>query len=240
MVTELNWLIDPPEFNVAAGAGTADRRATLILAHGAGAPMDSHFMNALSGALVRQGLVTLRFEFPYMAARRAGGRKGFPDAREILLECWRQVIEQVKRRGDLPRPLLIGGKSMGGRLATMVADTAGVEGVCCFGYPFLGRGKARSAGVGDSGRDSRSQETRIGHLQRLQTPTLVLQGTRDPFGRPDDISRISLAPAIKLCWLTTGDHDLIPTRKSGLSQRDLLEAAAVSVSAFVGRLCGGS
>jgi len=228
MAAELDWLVDPPAFNAAAG-----RRATLVLAHGAGAPMDSHFMNALSAALVRAGLVTLRFEFPYMAARRTAGRKGFPDARAVLVDCWHFAIEQTKVRQDLPRPLMIGGKSMGGRLATLVADSSGIDGVCCFGYPFFSRGKP---GIPTGA----SPDTRIGHLQNLRTQTLILQGTRDPLGKPDAVSRLSLSPSIELCWLTAGDHDLIPTRKSGLLQQDLLEKAAVSVGEFADRLSGRS
>ncbi|MCG8611358.1 MAG: alpha/beta hydrolase, partial [Pseudomonadales bacterium] len=116
----------------------------LILAHGAGAPMDSEFMNTISVNLVAEGIKVVRFEFPYMQKRRITGKKSPPDRQPKLLEAWREVIKPFSEE----RNLFIGGKSMGGRMATVlsaeqessqVMDRIG--GVVCMGYPFHPPGK---------------------------------------------------------------------------------------------------
>lgn len=94
--------------------------ATLILAHGAGAPMDSPFMERIAELLAAQGIAVARFEFPYMAQRREDGRKRPPNPQAQLLDCWRRVHAQV--RETLDGPLALGGKSMGGRMASLLAD----------------------------------------------------------------------------------------------------------------------
>lgn len=105
----------------------------LVLAHGAGAPMDSPFMNNLAEGLAARSCCVVRFEFPYMAARRASGKRRGPDAQRTLLQAWREVVAQV---GTAHGGIVIGGKSMGGRMASMVADATGVRGLVCLGYPF--------------------------------------------------------------------------------------------------------
>ena len=98
------------------GAGLSP---TLILAHGAGAPMDSGFMSDMAVRLAGHGVNVLRFEFPYMAQRRLDGGKRPPNPAPKLLECWREVYAQVRRH--VAGPLAIGGKSMGGRMASLLA-----------------------------------------------------------------------------------------------------------------------
>jgi hypothetical protein len=97
-----------------------DTLPTLILAHGAGAPMDSEFMTDMAARLAVRGINVMRFEFPYMAQRRLDGRKRPPNPQAQLLDCWRQVYAQV--RPHVAGRLAIGGKSMGGRMASLVAD----------------------------------------------------------------------------------------------------------------------
>ncbi len=113
--------------------------ATLILAHGAGAPMDSPFMERIAELLAAQGIAVARFEFPYMAQRREDGRKRPPNPQAQLLDCWRRVHAQV--RETLDGPLALGGKSMGGRMASLLADELGADALVCLGYPFYAAGK---------------------------------------------------------------------------------------------------
>ncbi|MAT52127.1 MAG: alpha/beta hydrolase [Porticoccaceae bacterium] len=201
--------------------------AILILAHGAGAPMDSDYMNALADALQGNGIHVIRFEFPYMAERRNGGGKKPPNPQKRLLDCWREVFRQVSddvRPAGLP--LLIGGKSMGGRMASLVADELGADGLCCFGFPFHPPGKP--------------EKMRTGHFAALLTPTLILQGTRDPFGKPDAIRDTDWSGAVSLRWLEEGDHDFKTRKSSGRTQGELIDAAARQVAEFATRLRQGS
>ncbi|HKR67205.1 MAG TPA: alpha/beta fold hydrolase [Thermoanaerobaculia bacterium] len=162
-----------------------------MFAHGAGGAMDVPWMNTVARGLAEQGIRVVRFEFPYMAARREGKKKGgAPDRQPVLLDSFRAVIDE---HGGGPS-VFIGGKSMGGRMATMVADEAKVRGVICFGYPFHPPGKP--------------EQTRTAHLEKMRTPALILQGTRDPFGTPDDVSAYVLSKAIRIEWMQGGDHSL--------------------------------
>ena len=138
---------------------------TIALAHGAGAPMDSPFMNEMSGALAAGGLRVARFEFPYMAKRRVDGKKRGPDRAAVLLPFLGEVVRQLGG----PENLILGGKSMGGRMASMVADDLGVAGLVCLGYPFHPPGKP--------------ENLRTEHLASLVTPALICHGTRDPFDK---------------------------------------------------------
>src|SRR5260370_12988676 len=117
--------------------GPKDAAATLVLAHGAGAAMDSPFMNRIAAGVAEWGIRVARFEFPYMDARRRTGKGGAPDREPVLRAAWLEVIERL---GGGPR-LVIGGKSMGGRIASLIADEAGVKGLVCLGYPFHAPGR---------------------------------------------------------------------------------------------------
>jgi predicted alpha/beta-hydrolase family hydrolase len=191
--------------------------ATLILAHGAGAPMDSPYMASLCQQLAAVGINTVRFEFPYMARRRACGIKAPPNRQPVLLDCWRAVYGSVRHVVD--GPLLIGGKSMGGRMASLVADELMPAGLCCFGYPFHPPGKP----------DSKRAE----HFASMKTPTLILQGTRDPFGKPENISETGWSSAVHIQWFEEGDHDLGVRKSSGFTQDNLLTKAVEAVKQFV-------
>src|ERR1700730_4621428 len=107
--------------------GSSDAPIPLVLAHGAGAAMDSRFMNVVAEAIGGAEVRVVRFEFPYMAARRISGKRGAPDREPVLVDSWRTVIAKL---GDAAK-IVIGGKSMGGRIASMVADEAGVAGLVC-------------------------------------------------------------------------------------------------------------
>jgi len=223
----------------------------LVLAHGAGAAMDSVWMNRMCELLGERGIRTARFEFAYMAARRAGVRKPPPRA-ETLLGEYRAAVAAV-RAGlaaegeaaptsgvagpgaagavqqvtvtDAPR-VAIGGKSMGGRVASMVADElfdAGAVGaLVCFGYPFHPPGSP--------------EKLRTAHLESLRTPALILQGTRDPFGTREEVPGYPLATGIRVSWLEDGEHEFKPRVKlSGFTHDEHLSTAAAEAAAFVSK-----
>lgn len=204
--------------------GPEDARVTILLAHGAGAPMDSASMNATTRALAEEGFRVARFEFSYMASRRtAAGKKPPPKAEKVEPE----YIAAVDDLGPTNGPLFIGGKSMGGRVASMVADdlfAAGrIAGLICLGYPFHPPG--------------RPQELRTAHLLDLKTPTLICQGSRDEFGNRYEVGEFGLSDAIEVFWLEDGDHDLKPRKSvSGFSTADHLKSMATEVVSWTTRI----
>jgi predicted alpha/beta-hydrolase family hydrolase len=189
----------------------------LILAHGASQDMDSPFMQDIAQRIGAGGVRVIRFNFPYMVKRLEDGRQRPPDRQPALLEHWRRVIEQV--RADGPGPLCIGGKSLGGRMASLLADQQQVTGLVCLGYPFHPPGKP--------------QRLRTEHLTELQTPTLICQGERDSFGHRDEVAGYRLSPPIRIHWLSDGDHSFRPRKASGLTLADNLAAAAAAILAFL-------
>src|SRR5216684_1006826 len=198
--------------------GSSEAPITLVLAHGAGAAMDSRFMNTVAEAIGGDAVRVVRFEFPYMAARRTSGKRHAPDREPVLIESWRSVIENL---GNTSR-LVIGGKSMGGRIASMVADKAGVAGVVCLGYPFHPPGNPA--------------RTRTGHLENLRTPALIVQGTRDSFGRPDEVANYQLSKKIRIVWIEAGDHSLKPPARSGRTETQNIASAIEEVQRFIAGL----
>lgn len=203
--------------------GPADAAITILLAHGAGAPMDSPSMTAAAKVLAGAGFRIARFEFGYMAARRTSeGRKPPPRA-ETLNPEYKAAVAELAAAG----PLIIGGKSMGGRVASMIADdlySAGkVTGLLCLGYPFHPPGKP--------------EQLRTKHLAGLATPTLICQGTRDEFGTREEVAGYVLSDRIEILWLDDGDHDLKPRKSvSGFSAADHLTTMAEAVATWAGRL----
>ncbi|EJM56572.1 alpha/beta family hydrolase [Pseudomonas sp. GM48] len=198
-------------------AAPAPASATLILAHGAGAPMDSDWMSDMAARLAGLGVNVLRFEFPYMAQRRTDGGKRPPNPAPKLLECWREVYAEVRRH--VAGPLAIGGKSMGGRMASLLADELGVDALVCLGYPFYAVGKP--------------EKPRVEHLAGLKTRTLIVQGERDALGSREAVEGYALSPGIEVFWLVAGDHDLKPLKASGFTHEQHLVAAAQKVASFL-------
>jgi len=189
---------------------------TVVLAHGAGAPMDSPFLEYVAAGLAMRGLRVVRFEFPYMHARRAD-RRPPPDRELVLLDRWRAVLAELGGR-----PPVIGGKSLGGRMASLLADEVGARGLVCLGYPFHPPGKP--------------QRLRVAHLESLRTPTLVVQGTRDALGSREEVASYRLSRSIRVHWVGDGDHSLKPRARSGRSERQNLDEAVDAVAQFVGGL----
>lgn len=138
----------------------------------------------------------------------------------VLMETWREAIDALGRD-----QLVIGGKSMGGRIASMVADEAHVKGLICLGYPFHPVGKL--------------EQLRVEHLRKIATPTLILQGTRDPFGSQAEVAGYGLPASVELHWLADGDHDFKPRKSSARTQQDLWREAADAIQDFLAGI-GGS
>ncbi|MBV8053799.1 MAG: alpha/beta fold hydrolase, partial [Deltaproteobacteria bacterium] len=191
--------------------GPANASLTLVLAHGAGAPMDSPFMVTIAQALAGGDLRVVRFEFPYMRARHEHRARGAPDREPVLLDTWREIIESLGGG----RQLVIGGKSLGGRIASMVADETQVRGLVCLGYPFHPPGKMPDA--------------RLKHLKSLRTPALIVQGTRDNFGGLGEVEKYGLPQQIRIVWIDDGDHSFRPRARSGRTEQQNLAAAIDAV-----------
>lgn len=200
--------------------GPETAKSTLLLAHGAGAPMDSPFLARAAAGLASRGIRVVRFEFPYMARRRAEGRRGAPDREPALRACWTGMVE---RFGGGPN-VVVGGKSLGGRIASMIADEVGARGLVCFGYPFH-----------PPGAPSR---LRTKHLETLRTPALILQGERDAFGHRADVAGYALSPAIRIHWIAAGDHSFKPPAKSGRTEAGNVEEAIGAAADFIENLPG--
>jgi predicted alpha/beta-hydrolase family hydrolase len=205
--------------------GPARAKHTILLAHGAGGPMDTPTMTAAAKALAEAGFRVARFEFEYMANRRsAAGRKPPPRAEKLGPEYF-AAIDALGAKG----PLIIGGKSMGGRIASMIADdlhAAGrIAGLLCLGYPFHPPGKP--------------EQLRTAQLAKMTTPALIVQGTRDPFGSRQEVSAYQLSKTIEILWLEDGDHDLKPRKRvSGFSADDHLRKVGETAAAWA-RTIGG-
>lgn len=190
---------------------------TLILAHGAGAPMDSTFMESVTERLLTLGISVVRFEFPYMAQRRLDGVRRPPNSMHVLQDAWRAVYAEVRQQTN--EPIVIAGKSMGGRVASMLADELAADALVCFGYPFYPARKP--------------EKPRIEHLQGLRTPTLIVQGERDPLGRREVVESYDLSAAIEFEWLALADHDLKPLKRSGFNHEQYLQRAVLRVGKFI-------
>jgi uncharacterized protein len=202
-------------------SGPADAKLTLLLAHGAGAPMDSDWMNMVAAALGERGVRVARFEFGYMAARRQGERPPPSPANKLIGE-YLAAIAAVKATGKL----LIGGKSMGGRMASMIAEKlhreGKIAGLVCLGYPFHPPGNPG--------------KLRTDHLEPLTVPTLICQGERDPFGTRGEVQAYPLSKSTELFWLPDGDHDLKPRKASGLSLDQNIASACDKICSWAGEL----
>jgi predicted alpha/beta-hydrolase family hydrolase len=166
-----------------------------LFAHGAGGGMNFPFMTAVARGLEARGIGVVRFEFPYMKA----GRR-VPDREPVLLQAWRDVV--AEHGGGAA--VAIGGKSMGGRMASMVADELGVRALVCFGYPFH--------------PPRQPEKLRTKHLAALRAPALIIQGERDPFGTRDDVAGYALSPAIEIAWLAGADHSYQPRARENLAR----------------------
>jgi len=196
--------------------------ARLLLAHGAGAAMDHPWLNNFSALMVARQISVARFEFDFMGGRRAGGKRRPAPRGDKLVPEYDAAVAAVTAEKDDGLPLFIGGKSLGGRVASLAAPelfAAGrINGVVCLGYPFHPAAKPDTL--------------RTAHLETFDCPALIIQGTRDPLGSRDEVEGYGLDKRIRLHWLEDGDHDLKPRRKSGFTFEAHMATAADKVAAF--------
>ncbi len=190
---------------------------TCILAHGAGAPMDSAFMNTFALGLASKGIRVVRFEFPYMQERRENGKKRPPNRQPELIESFEDVLAGVAG------PCVVAGKSMGGRMASILAAQENVsekiKGVLAIGYPFHPQGKP--------------EKLRTDHLSSIKVPMLIEQGTRDALGGGELVNALPLPQSLQIDWLEDGNHDLKPRIKSGYTHEQHIQAAIENSTQFI-------
>ncbi|GHA24407.1 alpha/beta fold hydrolase [Oceanisphaera arctica] len=194
------------------GADNAPNR--VLLTHGAGAGMEHSVMNSLALGLADEQIQVIRFEFPFMQKTRADGRKRPPDREPALLNCWREMAAEFAH----PR-LFLAGKSMGGRMASLVADELAPAGLVLLGFPFTPPGKP--------------DRFRGQHLATLATPTLLAQGERDNFGNRAAVAAYDLAPGVNTQWVKDGDHGFSPRKSSGTTLERNLAAIVAGMRRFV-------
>jgi len=203
------WLVDGP----------ASAPWTLVLAHGAGQGMVSPFLQVIAQGLAQGGVRVVRFEFPYRVESQRLGVRRPPDRESALLGTWHSVIAALVSGGCPRGALVIGGKSLGGRMASLIADQEQAAGLVCLGYPFHPPG--------------RPERLRTEHLETLRTPTLICQGTRDPFGTRTEVAGYRLAPGVRLTWIEDGEHSFKPRGSSGRTLEQNLAAAVAATLAFI-------
>lgn len=194
-------------------------RARLILAHGAGAGMQHPFMQDIARKVSEQGIEVVLFNFPYMQEMTATGKRRPAGKAEKLLGDYQGVVAHVAETRPL-LPTFIGGKSMGGRIASMIVDELdGIMGAVALGYPFHPAGKP--------------EKTRTAHLQGLEKPMLIVQGERDALGSQQEVASYTLSSQISTHFLQDGDHSLKPRKKSGFTEAQHLTTAAELITGFI-------
>jgi uncharacterized protein len=190
-----------------------DPATCAIIAHGAGGPMHSPFIRFFHAELAREGFLTVKFNFPYMEARRK-----VPDRNDVLEATYRTIVEQARNR--LPTAhLFIGGKSMGGRIASQVAANNGIDinGLFFLGYPLHPPGK--------------NEQLRDAHLYKIKKPMLFVSGTRDSFAKKDLLEKVvsKIGPNAQLSWIENGDHSFKTSTAKGNDPKGTSEALTILV-----------
>jgi len=213
----MDFLIDGPQ-----------NAPMLVLTHGSGAAMDSDFMNEFTALVVAHDICVARFEFAFMAGRRTTGKKRPPPKAEKLIAEFLAALTEVRSKNtglsgaDAPA-IFIGGKSLGGRVASMMAqqcfDEKTIAGLVCLGYPFHPPGK--------------SDKLRTGHFADYNCPSLICQGENDPFGKRSEIEHYDLPASFQFHWAPFGNHDMAPPKRSGLTRQDNWSLAAAAVGDFM-------
>ena len=191
-----------------------DNPITFIFAHGAGAGMDHEFMQSVAKGLAFKGIRVIRFNFPYMIKRAEDGKRRPPDRAPKLLEAYQEIIEQV----DADK-LVIGGKSMGGRMASHLSELDKVAAMACLGFPFHPPGKP--------------EKYKGEHLAELAKPCLILQGERDTFGKREEFEGFDLSDSIRVEFIPDGDHSFKPRKSSGYTEQQNIALTVEKLSAFI-------
>jgi predicted alpha/beta-hydrolase family hydrolase len=176
--------------------------------------------------IAARGISVTSFEFAYMASRRDGAKKRPPPKAEILTSEYRGFVQSLKKRKTSGAKFVIGGKSLGGRVASMISDElygkGKIAGLVCLGYPFH--------------PPKTPEKLRTAHLEALKCPALIVQGERDPFGSRSEVEALPLSKKIEMVWIGDGDHDFGPRGNSGYTRKGNLVSAADAVAAFIAGL----
>ncbi len=197
------WIVEGPESG-----------PLFIFAHGAGAGMEHEFMSSVAKGLVEKGIRVVRFNFPYMVKRSEDGKKRPPDRGPKLLEAYQEVITYFTNE-----PVVIGGKSMGGRMSSLLAENELVAGIACLGYPFHPPGKP--------------EKYKGEHLATLDKPTLILQGERDTFGKKEEFEHFALSEQVSVSFIPDGDHSFKPRKRSGHTEAGNIALAVEHLAKFI-------
>jgi predicted alpha/beta-hydrolase family hydrolase len=225
---------DPVEFIVEVADGSTSARhfsagtsaPLLVLAHGAGADQRHRFMVAIARRLSERGVSVVTFNFLYTERKRRS-----PDRAPILEATWTTVLDAVVARLTPQGRIAVGGKSMGGRIASQVAaskpDTEAwrrVGGLVLLGYPLHPPGQP--------------QKPRVAHLPAIEVPILLVQGTRDTFGTREEIEPVfgSLKTRVDYEFIEGGDHSFSVPKSSGHTEADILDRVADRVAPWIAAL----
>lgn len=191
-----------------------DNPVTFAFAHGAGAGMEHEFMQWVAKGLALKGIRVIRFNFPYMIKQAEDGKRRPPDRAPKLLEAYQEIIDQV----DADK-LVIGGKSMGGRMASHLSELDKVAAMACLGFPFHPPGKP--------------EKYKGEHLAELAKPCLILQGERDTFGKREEFADFDLSDSIRVEFIPDGDHSFKPRKSSGYTEQQNIALTVDKLSAFI-------
>lgn len=198
--------------------GADDAPNRVLLAHGAGAGMEHAVMASLAEGLADEQIQVIRFEFPFMQKTRLDGRRRPPDRAPALLACWQEMVVEFAH----PR-LILAGKSLGGRMASLLVDELKDElspaGLIMLGFPFTPPNKP--------------QQYRGEHLVKLTTPSLLVQGERDAFGTKEAVLGYELSSNIETVWVTDGDHSFSPRKASGTTLEHNIAAIVAAMRSFI-------
>lgn len=197
----------------------------VLFLHGSGAGCEHEWMSLMAQRLAGEGLLVMRTNFTWMDKAVRSGKPCPPPKVDKLVHELESLVQEIGR------PLVIIGKSLGGRVGSMLAAESAsaassyIKGSVCLGYPFH--------------PPSKPEQWRTAHWPQISVPMLVMQGERDPFGKREEVEThlqaISneLNPGIRIEWWPDGDHDLLPRKRSGISGESQLQACARQVGEFV-------
>ncbi len=185
-----------------------------IFAHGAGADMDHEFMQQVASGLVKNGVRVVRFNFPYMVKRAEDGKRRPPDRAPKLLEAYEEILKE-----HATKSVVIGGKSMGGRMSSLLSEHPSVKAIACLGFPFHPPGKP--------------EKYKGEHLASLAKPCLILQGERDTFGKKEECQSFKFSEQVQLKFIPDGDHSFKPRKSSGHTESGNIELAVKYLSEFI-------
>jgi len=189
----------------------------IYLAHGAGVGhKNSDFLQRISRRLEEKGCPVIPVTFAYMQEQEVTGKKRPPPRFDTLIPEFADYLSASESASD---PLIVAGKSMGGRVATQLTSDNRVKGVICFGFPFHPPGKP--------------EKHRLAFLEAVDVPCLIIQGTRDVFGKPIWVLEQKLNKNIEIMWVEGADHDFKTLKKQAITQDEVVSMVASMVKSWL-------